>query len=81
MENPDIPNALTNLDSSELVVDPNGVTYFLGRQTVLPTDNKTGMALWREKMYALLSRNATSTTAYFCLPAERVVEMVTHVEI
>ncbi len=81
MENPDIPNALTNLDSSELVVDPNCVTYFLGRQTVLPTENKTGMDLWREKMYAFLSRNATSTTAYFCLPVGRVVEMVTHVEI
>ncbi len=63
MENADIPKALSNLDSSEIVIDPNCVTYFLGRQTILPTDNKTGMALWREKMYALLSRNTTSSTA------------------
>jgi len=71
---------LTNLDSSELVINPNEVTYFLGRQTVLPKDDNTGMALWRKKMYALLSHNATGTTAYFYLPTERVVEMVTHVE-
>ncbi len=81
MEQPDIPKALVNLDSSELVINPQDTTYFLGRQTVLPKDDNTGMALWRGKMYALLSRNLTSTTAYFCLPSERVVEMVTHVEI
>jgi KUP system potassium uptake protein len=81
MEHPNIPKALASLDSADLVIDPDEATYFLGRQTILPSAKDTGLSLWREKIYALLSRNATSSTAYFCLPPSRVVEMVTHVEI
>jgi KUP system potassium uptake protein len=81
MEHPNIPKALANLDSPDLIIDLDKVTYFLGRQTILPSEEDTGLSLWREKIYALLSRNATSSTAYFCLPAHKVVEMVTHVEI
>ena len=81
MEHPDIPKALGNLPANGLKIDANDLTYYLGRQTIVPKDNNAGMALWREKLYSLLSRNATSTTSYFCLPANRVVEMVTHVEI
>ncbi len=72
MEQLDIPKVLADLNSSELVINPSDTTYFLGRQTVLPKDNQTGMAYWREKMFASLSRNATSSTVYFCLPADRV---------
>jgi KUP system potassium uptake protein len=39
------------------------------------------MALWREKLFAQMSRNATSATAYFCLPPNRVVEMGSQIEI
>lgn len=81
MEQPNIPDALSNLAAPELVLRSDELIYFLGRQTILPTADNAGMALWREKVYALLSRNATSATAYFCLPADKVVEMVTHVEI
>ena len=42
---------------------------------------RPGMALWREKIFALISRNATSATAYFCLPPDRVVELGSQVEI
>ena len=81
MEQPNIPDALSSMNAPEFTFDQNDLIYFLGRQTILPSDDKPGMAIWREKVYALLSRNATSATAYFCLPADKVVEMVTHVEI
>jgi KUP system potassium uptake protein len=80
MEDPDIPKVLANLDTPGLVFDPEETTYFLGRETIIAS-KRPGMALWREKIFALISRNANSATAYFCLPPDRVVEMGSQVEI
>ena len=55
-------------------------TYFLGRETLIGS-KQPGMSVRREKLFALLSRNATSATAYFCLPPERVVELGSQIEI
>ena len=55
-------------------------TFFLGRETLIPT-RRPGMALWRENLFALMSRNARSATAYFKLPPNRVVELGTQVEL
>ena len=41
----------------------------------------TQTRLWREKLFALMSRTATSATAYFCLPPNRVVEMGSKIEV
>ena len=60
--------------------DPKETTYFLGRETIMAS-KRPGMAIWREKIFALISRNATSATAYFCLPPDRVVELGSQVEI
>jgi KUP system potassium uptake protein len=54
--------------------------YFLGRQTILVT-SRQGMAIWREKLFVLMSRNAVRATAYFRLPPERVVELGVQVEL
>jgi KUP system potassium uptake protein len=80
MEDPDIPKVLAELDAPGLVFDPEETTYFLGRETIIAS-KRPGMALWREKIFALISRNANSATAYFCLPPDRVVEMGSQVEI
>ncbi|MCA1607153.1 MAG: hypothetical protein LC775_17175, partial [Acidobacteria bacterium] len=40
-----------------------------GRETIMAS-KRPGMAIWREKIFALISRNATSATAYFCLPPD-----------
>jgi KUP system potassium uptake protein len=40
-----------------------------------------GMALWRERLFAFMQRNAERTAAYFCIPAERVIEVGTELEI
>jgi KUP system potassium uptake protein len=80
MEDPDVPCVLAGLTPPAPVFDLGETTYFLGRETVV-AGKYPGMMLWREKLFALLSRNASSATAYFCLPPERVVEMGSQVEI
>jgi KUP system potassium uptake protein len=80
MEDPDIPKVFEAIQEPGFTYNPNDTTFFLGRETLIATKNP-GMALWREKIFALMSRNATSATAYFCLPPNRVVEMGSQVEI
>jgi len=80
MEDPDVPHALLKAAKDRgMKFDYQDVVYFLGRQTILVTDRK-GMALWREKLFVLMSRNAVRATAYFRLPTERVVELGVQVE-
>ena len=80
MEDPEIPRVLENVKAPGFLFDPKDTTYFLGRETIMAS-KRPGMALWREKIFALISRNATSATAYFCLPPDRVVELGSQVEI
>ncbi|HEX8564899.1 MAG TPA: potassium transporter Kup [Pyrinomonadaceae bacterium] len=81
MEDPDIPNVLKNLNQPGLTLNLQEITYFLGRETIIATEKPSGMAIWREKLFSLLSRNATTATAYFCLPPDRVVELGEQIEI
>ena len=55
-------------------------SFFLSRQTLLPSA-KPGMAIWREKLFALMSRNATSAASFFQLPPNRDIELGMQVEI
>jgi KUP system potassium uptake protein len=80
MEDPDIPRALETLGPTITGIGQEDTTYFLGRETVIASKNP-GMMLWREKVFALMSRNASSATAYFCLPPGRVVELGSQIEI
>jgi KUP system potassium uptake protein len=80
MEDPDVPHALVKAARDRgMKFDYQDVVYFLGRQTLLVSDRK-GMAIWREKLFVLMSRNAVRATAYFRLPPERVVELGVQVE-
>jgi KUP system potassium uptake protein len=83
MESPDVPGALRQAVAEGKLadVDPREVTYYLGRETIIPTKRRRGMAVWREQLYALLSRNAERSAAYFCCPARQVVEIGTELEI
>jgi KUP system potassium uptake protein len=80
MEDPDIPKVLKNLEETAPTFDSMNTTYFLGRETVI-AGKHPGMMIWREKLFALMSRNASSATAYFCLPPNRVVELGSQIEI
>jgi KUP system potassium uptake protein len=80
MEDADIPAALASIAHAELPFKPMETTYFLGRETLIATHNP-GMALWREHLFAAMSRNARPATTFFRLPPNRVVEMGAQVEL
>lgn len=80
MDEPHIPRDLERIDHEELDFLGGSVSFFLGRDIVLPT-SRPGMAIWREKLFAWMSRNAQQATTYFNLPPEQVVEMGAQVEL
>ena len=55
-------------------------SFFLARQTLISTSHP-GMAIWREKLFAWMLRNAESAMEFFKLPTNRVVELGSQVEI
>jgi KUP system potassium uptake protein len=79
MEDPNVPEALALAQTKGVTIDLADVTYFLGRETIIVT-RQHGMAVWREKLFVLMARNAVRATAYFRLPPERVVELGVQVE-
>jgi KUP system potassium uptake protein len=62
-------------------LDPDEVTYYVGRQSVIPSGHRPGMAVWREMLYAILNRNAELSADYFCIPAAQTVEIGVPIEI
>jgi KUP system potassium uptake protein len=80
VEEPDVPEALKLCHLNDLDFSPMRTTFFLSRETVIPT-KRMGMARWREGLFAFLLKNANSNLRYFCLPPNRVIELGTQVEI
>ncbi|HXX06581.1 MAG TPA: KUP/HAK/KT family potassium transporter [Pseudolabrys sp.] len=76
-EAPNVPAILATLRAG---CDPMKATYFLSRQTLVPS-RRPGMALWRERLFAAMMRNSQSPMTYFKLPVNRVVELGSQVEI
>ena len=62
-------------------IDLANVTYFIGRETIIPSDQVAGMWVWRESVFAFLQRNAERTAAFFGVPTGQVVEFGTEIEI
>jgi len=79
MEDPDVPDALLLAREKGVEMNVDDLTYFLGRETIIVT-RRQGMAIWREKLFVLMARNAVRATAFFRLPPERVVELGVQVE-
>ena len=75
MQTPNIPVALRLAEETGLELDLDHVTYFLGRESVIPTDEVHGMQLWRAKLFAFIARNAMNATTFYKLPPDRVVEL------
>jgi KUP system potassium uptake protein len=80
MEDIDVPNALVDLKDCGPVCKMMDTSFFLARQTLLPS-SRPGMAIWREKIFAWMLRNAESAMEFFKLPTNRVVELGSQVEI
>ncbi|HEX8408710.1 MAG TPA: potassium transporter Kup [Thermoanaerobaculia bacterium] len=73
MEDPDLPDVLANL-TGPVSFDSMSTSYFLGRETLIPTKHP-GMAIWREHLFVWMTRNATSASSFFALPANQVIEL------
>ncbi|HVB39221.1 MAG TPA: potassium transporter Kup [Vicinamibacterales bacterium] len=74
MQDPNAVEVLTRAKAKGLDVDMSDITFFLGRETLLPSA-KPEMARWRYRLFAFMSRNARHATNFFRIPTERVVEL------
>jgi KUP system potassium uptake protein len=75
-----IPKALELCEPHGLELSMLDTSFFLSRETLIATP-RPGMALWREKLFVAMARNAGSVTAYFQIPTNRVVELGTQIEL
>ncbi|MGH7646135.1 MAG: potassium transporter Kup [Gemmatimonadales bacterium] len=80
MEDPSIDDILTHCKTKGLDIRVEGATFFLGRETLIATD-RPGMPLWRERLFAVMSRNALRATAFFRIPPNQVFEVGAQVEL
>ena len=80
MDRTNIPQAIELIKSKGIKINMDQVSYFLGRETLI-VSGKMGMPIWRETLFAALSKNAQRATRYFKLPAEKVFEVGTNIEI
>lgn len=80
MDNPNVPEALQLCSQHGLLIESKRTIFFLGRETLIAT-HRPGMAIWREHLFAFMSRNAQRATDYFQIPSNQVVEIGTVVEL
>jgi KUP system potassium uptake protein len=80
MEDPDVPAVLADTQTCGPAFKMMDTSFFLARQTLLPSAHP-GMAIWREKLFSWMLRNAESAMEFFKLPTNRVVELGSQVEI
>lgn len=79
-DEPDLPRDLILCGSRGLNVDPMDTSFFIGKEILIPTE-KTGMAIWRKKIFVGLFRSAETITNQFKLPPNRVVELGSQLKI
>ncbi|MGY3265866.1 potassium transporter Kup [Lysobacter sp. HA35] len=81
METPDVPLALMrSCDKGGIHFDPMDTTYFASRETIVASKHR-GMPFWRDKVFALMHRNAAPATTFFRIPGNRLVELGAQIEI
>jgi len=80
MELPNVPRALAASAKQGLKLDIMNTSFFLGRRTVV-LGAKLSMPLWQDRLFIILSKNASDPAAYYRLPPGRVVEMGSQVSI
>jgi KUP system potassium uptake protein len=81
METPGVPRALALAEARGLALPVFETSYFLSRETVVPTTGNGGMAHWRERLFAAMSRGSSGIAGFFRLPDNAVVELGTRVQI
>ena len=79
-DDPDVPAALARCPEHGRTFELMDTSFFLNRETLIPSPMR-GMAMWRERLFAWMSRNAATAMTFFRIPPNRVVELGTQVEI
>ncbi|SDH76700.1 potassium transporter Kup [Nitrosomonas sp. Nm132] len=79
-DEPDVPATLAQCESLGLKFNMLETSFFLSRETLIPT-HLPGMVPWREKLFITMARNASSAMTLFKIPANRVIELGTQVEL
>jgi KUP system potassium uptake protein len=79
MDETNLPSILAAIKDPPVPLQPMITSYFLGRETLLAT-RRPGMALWRERLFAWMMRNATGAATYFSLPSNQVIELGAQIE-
>jgi len=80
MDEVNLPRSLEGCKAYGLTFEPTETSWFLSRATVVPTPG-SGMAMWRERLFAVMQHNVGNVAAYLKLPANRVIELGARVEI
>ncbi len=80
MEDPSMQDIIDRSREKRLEIPLEGTTFFLGREELVSTD-RPGMARWRERLFAFMSRNALRATAFFQIPSTQVFEVGAQVEL
>ncbi|MGC1817365.1 MAG: potassium transporter Kup [Casimicrobiaceae bacterium] len=79
-DEPDVPELLEDCGRGGFAFDMMETSFFVSRETLIATVSP-GMALWREKLFVSMSKNATKASEFFHVPTNRVVELGTQVEL
>jgi KUP system potassium uptake protein len=81
MERPDIPEILAHSRLQGCTIDFEDVTYYVGRETIVPREDGKGLPAWQTRIFIVLERNAEHLSDFFKLPSDRVVEIGRQVSI
>jgi KUP system potassium uptake protein len=80
MQDPVMAEIMKALEKRGLKLPMMDTTFYLGRDTLIP-GRRRGLSRWRKKLFVVLARNAQNATAFFGIPANRVVELGAQIEI
>jgi KUP system potassium uptake protein len=80
MQDPDINEVLEACKENSLDIPIEGTTFFMGRETLIASE-RPGMAIWRERLFSFMTRNALRATAFFKIPPNQVFEVGAQVEL
>jgi len=75
MQTPNVPQALRHSEELGFTIDPAEVVYYVGRETLVAGGRMPGMARWRARLFAFMSRNAVRATDFYQIPPERTMEI------
>jgi KUP system potassium uptake protein len=75
-DEPDVPAALYQCQMRGMDFDQiHHASFFMGKETIVSTPEESGMARWREHLFAWMKQNASSAVEYYQIPADRVIEL------